>query len=87
MRYVVRGLEIRTENAAKPIGRASRWVLKWIEGLPSNAVALDYGCGNLRYTVPLAERVRSVYAVDSEYQVRRVQKLGDSYSDLCLYAR
>ncbi len=75
MRYTVRGLEIRSENAAKPASSAGHWVLKWIRSLPTDATCLDLGCGKLRYTVPLAKRLACVTAVDSSIQVERKQFL------------
>jgi 2-polyprenyl-3-methyl-5-hydroxy-6-metoxy-1,4-benzoquinol methylase len=75
MRYVVRGLEIRSENAAKPACSAGRWILNWIRQLPTSASGLDIGCGKLRYTVPPAKRISSVAAVDSGIQLERQQAI------------
>jgi 2-polyprenyl-3-methyl-5-hydroxy-6-metoxy-1,4-benzoquinol methylase len=75
MRYIVRGLEIRSENAAKPACSAGRWMLNWIRRLPTGASGLDIGCGKLRYTVPLANRISSVAAVDSTIQLDRQQTM------------
>jgi SAM-dependent methyltransferase len=76
MRYLVKGNEIRSENAAKPPSAAGKWLLGWIRQLPSNAEGLDLGCGKLRYTIPLSRRIASVTAVDSEIQLTRQQKIG-----------
>ena len=75
MRYTVRGLEIRSENAAKPASSAGRWMLDWIRTLPRKTTALDLGCGKLRYTIPLAKHISSVTAVDSKVQLDRKQLL------------
>ena len=75
MRYRVRGIEIRSENAAKPHSSAGKWVLEWICGLPRNCRVVDIGCGKLRYTIPLCKRVVCVTAVDSAIQLTRVQTL------------
>ncbi len=75
MRYIIRGRQIRSENAAKPASSASRWMLRWIGTLPRTATALDLGCGKLRYTVPLAKRIAAVTAVDSRIQLNRKQLL------------
>jgi len=75
MRYRVRGLEIRSENAAKPASSAGKWMLDRIRELSPSAIGLDIGCGKLRYTVPLAKRISEVTAVDSAEQLRRKQKL------------
>ncbi len=73
MRYKVRGVEIRSENAAKPGCCAGAWVLNWISHLSSTEHGLDMGCGKLRYTIPLASVLSSVTAVDSKVQVDRCQ--------------
>jgi SAM-dependent methyltransferase len=81
MRYKIGGLEIRSENAAKPGCSAGRWVLDWIGTLQRDSVGLDLGCGKFRYTVHLAKRLRHVTAVDSSEQVDRTQTLfGDRLS-------
>ncbi len=90
MHYEIKGFEIKTENAAKPYGQASKWLLDEIAQLPRTSVALDYGCGKFRYTIPLSRRVRTVCAVDSSYQIDRVQQIHDKrttledYADKCL---
>ncbi len=86
MRYRVRGLEIRSENAAKPASSAGRWMLAWIRSLPRNTKALDLGCGKLRYAVPLARRVASVTAVDSTIQLNRKQLLFGKLRSVRSYA-
>jgi SAM-dependent methyltransferase len=86
MRYKAAGLEVRSENAAKPSTSAGRWVLSWIETLPREVRALDLGCGKLRYTKPLAERVISVTAVDSPVQINRKQRLFGRTSSVREYA-
>lgn len=87
MRYVVRGLELRTENAAKPFGQGARWVLDWIAHLPRTIKGLDYGCGKFRYTIPLGRRIKLVYAVDSDIQINRVQTINNRTTTLQEYAR
>lgn len=86
MRYVIRGLEIRSENAAKPASSAGRWMLDWIRKLPVSATGLDIGCGKLRYTVPLAKRISSVTAVDSAIQLSRQQTMFGTVSSVRAYA-
>ena len=75
MRYNIRGLEIRSENAAKPAHRAGAWILAWIRSLNKGYTGLDLGCGKLRYTAPLARAIVSVTAVDSTIQLDRRQTL------------
>ena len=38
---------------------------------------LDYGCGKLRYTIPLAEKGCNVVAVDSIEQIDKIQNVND----------
>jgi len=73
MPYRVRGLTVRSENAAKSITQPNKHVLRWIQQLPQRATVLDFGCGKLRYTIPIAVRVRDVTAVDSTLQLSRAQ--------------
>jgi len=87
MRYIVQGDLIKTENCAKPCAQASQWVLSWIRTLPADAVVLDFGCGKLRYTLPMAKRVRSVFAVDSSYQIFRKQTINGRRTSVEAYAR
>ncbi len=87
MRYRVRGLEIRSENAAKPGSSAGCWMLDFISSLEPRHTALDLGCGKLRYTVPLAQRLRFVTAVDSEVQLNRSQMLFGTRCSVREYVR
>lgn len=84
--YKFRGAELKTENAAKSLAQPSKWLLEQIAGISPNAVALDYGCGKFRYTIPLSRRVRSVCAVDSSYQVEREQVVAGTRTTLTGYA-
>jgi 2-polyprenyl-3-methyl-5-hydroxy-6-metoxy-1,4-benzoquinol methylase len=85
MRYRFRGVELRTENAAKPFHQASKWLLEQIAQLPRSTVALDYGCGKFRYTIHLSHRVSRVSAVDSSYQVERIQQIANKRMTLREY--
>lgn len=87
MRYRIQGELVRTENCAKPYSQASTWVLAWIHSLPNTAVALDFGCGKLRYTIPLAKQLRSVVAVDSSHQILRRQAINGRYTTVKAYAK
>jgi 2-polyprenyl-3-methyl-5-hydroxy-6-metoxy-1,4-benzoquinol methylase len=87
MRYRLAGREIRTENAAQPSSRAARWILGIIASLPRRAVALDYGCGRLRYTVALAKRAHVVHAVDSAVQLTRRQVIHGRLTSVADFAR
>ena len=86
MRYTVCGIEIRSENAAKPGSSAGRWIIDWISTLERNGAALDLGCGKFRYTVHLARRLYRVTAVDSPEQIGRTQLLFGDHCSLREYA-
>ena len=86
MHYRINSLVIKTENAAKPVSRGSRWVLDWILARPKTHIGMDYGCGKFRYTIPLSRQVRFVHAVDSIHQVGRTQVIGDRRSNLRSFA-
>ena len=85
MHYHVLGKTIRSERAAKSWRQPSAHVLAWIAALPRSFVALDYGCGKLRYTIPLASRVKSVQAVDSALQLKRLQCVGGYQTTVSAY--
>jgi SAM-dependent methyltransferase len=73
MRYKVGPLEIRSENAAKPLSQAAQPLVKWLRRLKPVGLALDYGCGKLRYSGHLAKKCRRLTLVDSRIQLDRVQ--------------
>jgi SAM-dependent methyltransferase len=76
MRYKLKsGVEIRTENAAKPETQQSKFLLDLISNLPHVAWAFDYGCGKLRYQRAIAATADVLALVDSEIQLSRVQVL------------
>lgn len=87
MRYRFKGLEIRSENAAKPYRQRSKFMIDQILHVSKQTVALDYGCGRFRYTIPLSRRVRHVWAVDSSYQIDREQQIANRRTNLRKYAR
>jgi hypothetical protein len=77
MRYKLRvGVEIKTENAAKPASQASQFLLRLIEELPHVSSTFDYGCGKLRYQVAIKDKTDTLALVDSEIQLSRIQVLG-----------
>jgi hypothetical protein len=86
MRYKVRDLEIRTENAAKPISQASQGVLSWIAAQDLIEDALDYGCGKLRYAGALAEKCRRLTLVDSSEQLCRLQLIAEERTTVKEYS-
>ena len=87
MRYKVCGSEIRTENAAKPIEKPSRYLVEWLLAREPVDDALDYGCGKLRYASHLADRSSHLTLVDSEVQLTRQQRLGGQVTTVVDYVR
>ncbi|WP_162551130.1 methyltransferase domain-containing protein [Paenibacillus tepidiphilus] len=85
MRYDVNGLIIKSENTAKSVMQPSRRVLDWIENIPRNHIVLDYGCGKLRYTLPLANRVNQIHGVDSTYQLNKTQTINGEMTSVFEY--
>jgi 2-polyprenyl-3-methyl-5-hydroxy-6-metoxy-1,4-benzoquinol methylase len=85
--YKIDGITIKSEYAAKSVKQQNSWVISFINKLPTDSVVLDYGCGKLRYTIPLLNRVKEVVAVDSRQQVQRIQKIEESITTLKDYAR
>lgn len=83
MRYWIDGNEIRTENTAKPVDQASRFLTSWLErNVGSVDTAVDYGCGKLRYSWLLHEKSKRLILVDSEIQLSRRQKLGNEHDSI-----
>jgi hypothetical protein len=76
MRYrLASGIDIRTENAAKPESQPSKFLLSLIADLPHVASSFDYGCGKLRYQRALADKTDELTLIDSEVQLSRPQFL------------
>jgi hypothetical protein len=76
MRYkLASGIEIRTENAAKPESQPSTFLLDLIASLPHVGSTFDYGCGKLRYQRAIADTTDVLAVVDSEIQLSRLQVL------------
>jgi predicted TPR repeat methyltransferase len=75
MRYRLRelGLEVRSEHAAKPTAARSQFLLNWIARRSRVRLAVDYGCGRLRYSLPLCSIAKKVIAVDSREQLEKLQ--------------
>jgi hypothetical protein len=76
MRYkLASGIEIRTENAARPESQPSTFLLDLIASLPHVGSTFDYGCGKLRYQRAIADTTDVLAVVDSEIQLSRLQVL------------
>lgn len=80
MHYIVNDYIIESELAAKSTKQTNRIVLDFISNLPSNIKVLDYGCGKLRYSIPLAKQTSKVIAIDSLFQIEKKQLIEDSYT-------
>jgi hypothetical protein len=76
MRYKIKsGIEIRSENAAKPETQQSTLLLKLLHKLPHVNSSFDYGCGKLRYQRAIEERTNTLALIDSEIQISRMQTI------------
>lgn len=76
MRYKLNGgITIRSENAAKPLAQASKYLCRYIEALPPVGASFDYGAGKLRYLNPILTTTETLTLVDSEIQLSRTQKI------------
>lgn len=71
MRYAAKGHTVDAEHAALSSERGAKWLLDWIALLDPAYRTLDFGCGRLRYSLPLAMRCKSVTIVDSQRQFDR----------------
>lgn len=69
------GIEIRSENAAKPELQPSKFLLGLIARVPYVPSTFDYGCGKLRYERAIADTTDVLAVVDSEVQLSRLQIL------------
>ena len=70
VRYRVNGLEIRSENAAKPVGQASAYLVRWLNERRPVAATADVGCGKLRYAGPLLQLSRVQVLHDERTTIR-----------------
>jgi hypothetical protein len=76
MRYKLpSGIEIKTENAAKPESQPARFLLDLFTDLSHAVSSFDYGCGKLRYQRAIAETTDVLAIIDSEVQLSRLQLL------------
>ena len=76
MHYKIDDIIIKSENAAKPTFTPSKDMLYFLEQhIFKTDLVLDYGCGKLRYTIPLSKMAKTVYGVDSKEQIFRYIKI------------
>ncbi|HAT4321365.1 TPA: class I SAM-dependent methyltransferase [Clostridium perfringens] len=87
MYYKIKNKIIKSEYAAKSVKQPNKEILNIINYLPKETIALDYGCGKLRYTLYLSKKVKTVYSIDSEEQIKRVQLINGEKTTLKKYAK
>ncbi len=73
LNYNMHGVNIRSENAAKPHTMPSRYLCEYIRSIEKNGHALDFGCGKLRYSDELISKFDEVTFLDSKRQLEREQ--------------
>lgn len=78
---------IKSENAAKSTKQPNKVIIEYIDKLSSDFHVLDYGCGKLRYSIPLCSKVEKVIAIDSEHQITRFQIINNIRTTVVNYAR
>ncbi|MCK5563767.1 MAG: methyltransferase domain-containing protein [Planctomycetes bacterium] len=86
MRYSVNKHEIRTENAAKSMRQASKYIVNWLVENVKVKSLLDFGCGKLRYARHLVQLCDHLGLVDSKVQIERRQKIGGLNTTINDYA-
>lgn len=85
MRYLVKGKEIRSENAAKTAGEAAKPVMEWISSNSDVDATVDFGCGKLRYAQYLVKKSKRLCLVDSKIQLFRQQKILGEHGTIANY--
>lgn len=85
--YKIKGVEIHSENAAKPASQASSTLIEWLEKRPKVNTALDFGCGKLRYSKNLYAKCQHLTLVDSLIQLERNQKLRGENTNVFDYVK
>jgi SAM-dependent methyltransferase len=85
--YSIKGITIKTENAAKSSKQGSRYLINWLLQHEHVTDVLDYGCGKLRYTTYLHHISNSLTIVDSDCQLDRTQIIGDVKTSVREYAQ
>jgi hypothetical protein len=85
MHYIIKGIEIRSENSAKPMANAAASLVSWLSSRQFTPSALDFGCGKLRYTHYLAGKSERLGVVDSDVQLNRFQAVDGEYTSVKTY--
>jgi 2-polyprenyl-3-methyl-5-hydroxy-6-metoxy-1,4-benzoquinol methylase len=81
------GIIVKSENAALTTKQTNKVVLKYISELSSNLVALDYGCGKLRHSIPLYEKAKNLSVIDSDIQINRLQRINGIRTSVISYVQ
>lgn len=87
MHYRIKGVDIHSENAAKPASQASSTLLEWLEKQKNINTALDFGCGKLRYANTLYGKCKYLTLVDSLVQLERFQVLRGENTNIFEYVK
>jgi hypothetical protein len=88
MHYKYQDIIIKSENSAKPFSTPSKTMLSLFdEFIRKSDTVLDFGCGKLRYTIPLSKLAKRVIGVDSKEQLTRVIKISGETTTLVEYAK
>lgn len=75
LNYNMHGVNIRSENAAKPHTMPSRYLCEYIRSIEKNGHALDFGCGKLRYSDELISKFDEVTFLDSKGNLKESKLL------------
>lgn len=75
MHYKVPGGYYKSENAARSAEQKQADLLQILRAYPKCKKTLDYGCGKLRYFGELLDLSDTVYCLDSNEQLNRVQMI------------
>lgn len=88
MHYKYQDIIVKSENSAKPISTPSNDMLSLLGDFIQNSDAvLDFGCGKLRYTIPLSKIAKIVIGVDSKEQLTRIINISGETTTLVEYAK
>jgi hypothetical protein len=87
MLYKIKGIQISSENSAKPSCAAAFPLISWLNNRKHTSSALDFGCGKLRYTHHLAKKSTRIGIVDSEVQLTRIQRIAGKRTTVEEYAK
>ena len=87
MRYRIKGVELRSENAAKSHMQRSKAVVEYLRATGRVKNLLDFGCGKLRYADQISKLGKHVVFVDSHVQLTRNQRVQGRVTTVASLAR